>query len=409
MKAYPLLSANYFYQQSFEVLKLANAGDEIYANYFVIRKDSYGLKFLSLLYQAALRGVRIKLIIDSYGSLQPGGKGTEYLGEPLDNELLSFLKLNGIETYIYRPIKSKKIFHPQNLWDWKNYSRRNHNKILSFKLKGKRGVIMGDSQWADEHFNGEFLGHDIMLISDEVYIQSKLYHMNLIRTKECVYFEGTHIKNHLYQRIKNKLLIQQVYPESIQPLKEFELDDAKFVYSEIQFDEHEKRHSIQDYEIELLNEAHKWGIYTTPYFSPDKDFLKTLIRFAKKGGEIRIGKFREDPYLPYGVLSAVKKFFKQNLSLLEYMGKGHIHYKDLITDRAVFIKSANGEGRSRFYNLDSGLIMRSQYLSNYFRKIHEKEALAFSKLSEFEYHQIPHPKFERMVKYFMRPLFYHHL
>jgi phosphatidylserine/phosphatidylglycerophosphate/cardiolipin synthase-like enzyme len=409
MKAYPLLSAELFYQQTFEVLKSANAGDEIYANYFVIRKDNYGLKFLSMLYQAAVKGVRIKLIIDSYGSLQPGGKGTEYQGEPLDDELLSFLKLNGIEIYIYRPIKSRKIFHPQNLWDWKNYSRRNHNKILSFKLKGKRGVIMGDSQWADEHFNGEFLGHDILLLSDKIYIQSKLYHMNLIKTEECVYFKESHVSRDKFFALKKQLMLKNIYPPELKSIKSFEIKEAQFVYSEIQFDQHEERHSIQDYEIDLLKENIQWGIYTTPYFSPDKDFLKVLLKFMQTGGEIRIGKFREDPYLPYGVLSVVKKIFKQDHTLLEYNGKGHIHYKDLITDQAVFIKSANGEGRSRYYNLDSGLIIRSKELSNYFLKIHQKEKLAFSEFKEFEYHHIPHPKLERMIKYFMRPLFYHHL
>jgi hypothetical protein len=293
----------------------------------------------------------------SFFTLGELGSRIAVVGSPLDSKILSFLQLHGVEIYIYRPIKSRKIFHPQNLWDWKNYSRRNHNKILNFKLKGKRGVIVGDSQWADEHFNGEFLGHDLLLISDKNYIQAKVYNNNLMRTQECVYYTSDHLLNNEVSELKKLLLLQKVKPKKDFTLCEFEVDSADFVYSEIQFDEHEKRHSIQDYEIDLLQEDIKWGIYTTPYFSPDKDLMQSLLMFLKEKGEVRIGKFREDPYLPYGVLNAVNKVFKNNQMVYEYGGIGNIHYKDLITDKAVFIKSANGEGRSRYYNLDSGLII----------------------------------------------------
>lgn len=412
MRAYPIFHSDHFYQQTFRILSESKAGDEILVNYFVIREDTKGLEFLLWLYLAASRGVKVKLIIDSYGSCLPGTSGTEYSGNPISNNLLLFLQSYGVEVFIYRPVESGNVFYPKNVLNWKNFSRRNHNKILAFKQSGVRGVILGDSQWASEHFDGTFQGHDIIIESDKVFVDVKIYCLNLIAQKECVQLKLL-TQETLNERESREQLDKLISASNLNgkviPNASIEIKNAQFVYSEIEFSASESRKSIQNFEEEILCEPIEWGVYATPYFSPDKQFLKTLMSFIQKGGRLQIGKFREEPYLPYGVLWACEEIFKRSLGLFEYSGTGNIHYKDLITDKVVFIKSANGEGRSRFYNLDSGIIIRSAELSKIYRKEHERCVHLFNEFTDFSYDQIPHGFFEKAFKYILRPFYYHHL
>lgn len=412
MKVYPLLKANSFYYSIEKVLNSATSEDEIIANYFVIREDTLGLKFLSLLLQAALRGVRIKLIIDCYGSRLEAGNGTEYVSGPLSNDLLTTLRLNGIEIYIYRQITSASIFHPLNVVSWKNYSRRNHNKIFCFNLKKEKkiGIIIGDSQWALEHFNSEFIGHNLLVLNDEVYIQARQYNLNLINSDQCTLWIENNINSSSLSFWEARLNIHiKIEKFNLEGLKSFEVDNAKFVYPEIAFDCRDKRKTIQDIEIQILNRTKQRGIYCTPYFCPDRKLTKALYKFVLRGGKIFIGKYSHDPYLPYGVHQAVKTFFLRKLPIFVYNGYGNVHFKDLISDEYVFIKSANGEGRSRFYNLDSGIIIRDEKLADYFLKKQEEQIKKYVKITNMKHIKIHHHIFERTFKFFFRPLFYHHL
>lgn len=412
MKAYPLLTGKSFYQSIERVLLNAQADDEIIANYFVIREDTMGLKFCSLLLAAAKRGVRIKLIIDSYGSCHDAGNGTEYIGEALSNDLLTTLKLNGIELYIYRPIISNNMFHPLNVFQWTNYCRRNHNKIFLFNLKKhkKRGVILGDSQWANEHFNSQFIGHNLLVLSTSLYVSAKQYNINLIHTNECKIYLNTKITDCALSYWEGRLKLSSVQsPLDFSYLEEFDLSNAKFVYSEIEFDCMESRKTIQDIEINILSKIKSKGIYCTPYFCPDRKMLKALFRFMLKGGKVYIGKYSDDPYLPYGVHQAIKTLTKKKLKVHTYEGYGNVHYKDLICDDKVFIKSANGEGRSRFYNLDSGILIEDKKLADFLLKAHKRSELSFSEIERLGQIKIKHSLFEQAFKFLFRPFYYHHL
>lgn len=412
MKAYPILKGNSFYLSIERLILNASADDEIIANYFVIREDTMGLKFCSLLLDAAKRGVRIKLIIDSYGSCHAAGNGTEYIGDPLSEDLLTTLRLNGIELYIYRPIISNKILHPFNLFQWKNYSRRNHNKIFVFNLKRlkKRGVIVGDTQWANEHFNSQFIGHNLLIFSTDLYIQAKQYNTNLLHTDECKQYLNNHVSSKAMSFWEKRLSFPlKKVPFQFNFLNEFQIGKADFVYSEIQFDCMESRKTIQDIEINLLKKMQTKGVYCTPYFCPDLKMLKALLSFLKKGGKVFIGKYSDDPYLPYGVHQAIKYLSKKCFSVFSYEGYGNVHYKDLICDDQVFIKSANGEGRSRFYNLDSGILVQDHELAKYFIMEHKKSEVYFSEIMTVEQVEIKHTFFERVIKFLFRPFYYHHL
>lgn len=412
----PLNTPSKFYHSIIDILDSAERGDQVLCNYFVVRFDNKGKRLLHSLILAASRGAEIKLIIDSYGSLHKGDNGTEYTSEPLNMSILRELEARGVQCFVYRHIQTTKFFHPQNILNWTNYSRRNHNKNFLFNLrsKNKRGLIIGDSQWADEHFNDCFRGNNTYIESDRLFEKVFEYHRVLlqsdqitrpqIRAKiECL---NSSVFNSSIYRNKKKdyrqsywyISSQRFFPESI-----------KFVSNEINFSTPTKRKTIQDHEMQIMNEAKNSILYATPYFCPDKTMRENFKINRNKDLRILIAKFRKDPFIPYGTKLAAKNLISHNISIFEYQGNGNIHYKDLIADDISFIKTANGEGRSRFFNLETGVIIKDARYATLNRRNIQKDINISSRMNTRTRFISEPYLIKRLTKQALCPLYYHHL
>lgn len=418
MKVIPLVTDINFQLCILDLIKSAEANDELTISYFSIRNDSYGNDFLRHLQQAALRCAKVTLILDDYGSMHREADGTDFSSLPLDPEQILTLEEAGVHIRLYHPIETTKKFHYSNLKDWSNFSRRNHNKLFVFNLKSlqKRGIVIGDSQWAKDHFNGNMQGSNIYIEDISIYSEALSYLIMLLNSE--------HVKKYYYENLSRDKA--NYYDEYFKIPCEFDQyswswyqkdkiinpEAIKFVYSDIEFVKPKKRHTIQNYEIDLLRRAKEKVLYCTPYFSPDIEMQDELIRCFKlktQNISILIGKYKHDPYLPYGVKKASSRLLKNSLKIKEFIGRGNIHYKDMVVDDYVFIKSANGEGRSRFYNLESGVIIKSKELSEVISKRIEVDlstSVSLSKSTKFleEHHFIIRP-----LKLLLRPFFYKHL
>lgn len=380
----------------------AKKGDFILANYFVIRDDSYGNHFINLLISAASKGAKVKLIIDSYGSLHPSDEGSEYQGGPLKQETLNYLAFNNIDIFIYRPIKSTKIYSLSNIVNWDNFSRRNHNKNFLFELKssGKSGLVIGDSQWAVEHFNGEYKGSNCIIYDNTIFQQSLNYHKDLLNSGLL----KRYISSKKYKQIES------LSYENIDLLFN-SYQEAHFVYNQINFSSAYARATLQDYEIKLINKVRKNLIYTTPYFCPDNELKQVLLNSIKRVTKYRtlIGNFNGHPFMPFGTKKATKDFLKSNIDVHYYNGDGNIHYKDMISDNHVFMKTSNGEGRSRFYNQETGVIFKSKKLAEKIEEKIERDFKCSQKVCHETKWYIGQSWFAKNIKELLVPLYYHHL
>lgn len=419
MKVIPLSNDQLFQKVCFSLLDMASGGDEIIANYFVVRSDEVGIAFCNKLFKAACRGVRVSLIVDCYGSMMEAAEGTEYTNPPLGEQMLNSLALVGVQIYVYHPITSSNMFHWSNIKNWSNFTRRNHNKNLVFNIRSKamRGLVIGDGQWANEHFDGQMKGSNIFIESNQVFVDSFSYQQRLIhsehvasfvpkanfKTADCVF----DIKSSDQQ--SNSIIgnLSWYHSDSF-----FYPEEICFVASEIEFVKPEKRHTIQDYEMQLLAQARQRVDYCTPYFSPDDHLQSAFIQTGKKLGEelkILMGKFRHDPYLPYGVRKVAKNLLKHDISLFEFGGVGNIHYKDMVVDDICFIKTANGEGRSRFYNLETGVLIKDAKLAQKLRWTVEQDFANSIQLCAQTSYLNQHPWWHRPAKTVLCPLYFHHL
>lgn len=414
----PLDDPKNFEAAVLDTLTRAQKDDEVIANYFVIRNDHMGLKLLYALKSAAEREVKITLIVDSYGSLFPGDEGTEYIGEQLTPGLMNQLSRAGVRIFIYHPIESTDKFAWSNILSWDNYSRRNHNKNFLFHLKSesKAGIVVGDSQWANEHFSEKFRGNNVYIEDHKIYSECFRYHQKLIASKSlCPYVRidlPTRKETFWEKKFEEVAALFQYRKYWKEMTIQFEPEQMNFYYSDIEFADPKSRYTIQNLEIDLLDKAKREIWYATPYFSPDSEMQEAFIRAEKRSDlalRILIAKFRSHPYMPYGTEKAAKNLMKEGCKIYEYAGNGNIHYKDLIVDDFSFIKTANGEGRSRFYNLETGVIIKSAEYAEYNRN-HMKLDIQNSKKLHKKV-KFSHEKYwiKRFGKTLLCPLYYHHL
>ena len=414
MQLYPLFHGDTFKETMFGLIDQAQNGDDLWLNYFVIRGDAVGTTLMAKLVAAARRGVKVTLIVDSYGTFADSGEGTEYSGRPLSKLWTVLLQSFGGDVFEYNRVRHTKFYHLSNLSNWRNFSRRNHNKVFIFNLKSRRqrGVATGDSQWAIEHFNGQMRGHNVLVLSDKVYFEALTYHKMLTRRigddrlNDYVLNEKDEVK--LLERVE----AQGITPLCLDRIPSFSCSHLRFVFSDIEFDNPKHRHTIQHYEMSLLSQVKRRFQYCTPYFGPDEELISVLKRARKTvgtHGKVMVAKFRHDPYLPYGMEKAAKPFKKFRQFLFEYKGLGNIHYKDMLVDDVVFIKSSNGEGRSRFYNLESGIIIHSSEFSQYYLEYFRSEMQNYRPLCFKKNFHSHHHLLERISKVILRPLYYHHL
>lgn len=404
-----------------DILRSAKKGDSVILNYFVIRSDEAGLSLLLEAYGAAVRGARVTLIVDDYGSMHPGDHGVEYDSVALSKEVLKTIEDNGVDVFIYHQIESTSFYHPNNLLNFQRYSRRNHNKNCIFNLNslGKRGLIVGDCQWTDEHFGPNFRGHNVYIECDSTFLHAKLYtdqlllspsiqrpqYANLDKEKLCLYrhlFNG-HSKGHASHWFHWTWYGGM---ELIQP------DEIRFVASDIEYDDPEMRQTIQQFEIDLLQKAQRRVVYATPYFCPDRQMQKAFSKLQKTKGldfKILMAKYQHSPFLPYGIKRAAQALLRHGINIYEFNGKGNFHYKDMIVDDYTFIKTANGEGRSRFYNLETGVIIKSKRFAEASIKYINWD-LKKSKKLDIKYKFLKEKRpLVRFIKDLLCPLYYHHL
>jgi len=344
------------------------------------------------------------MCIDSYGSLLPSGSGTEYQSAQLNLSILTFLQTKGVKIHIFNHINSTKIFKWHNITNWNRYSQRNHNKNFIFNIQGDKGIVIGDCQWTNDHFTKEFICNNVAILDEEIFAQSLQYFRNLVAQDSI---------SHPYYHSNNQRTDHRVYFKSLSSFtpyhpkdhyfQEMEYKAAKFYFNEISPSKTNERKTLQCLERELLEQTSFDAIYTTPYFCPDLDLQKTFI-LNKNKIRILIGKYKYCPYIFTGVRYALRKLLPHNIKIFRYNGAGNLHYKDLISDNFSFIKTSNGEGRSRFFNQESGVIIDCKDYADFNRQKIESD------LENSELISRPYTiQNSSLLLDTIRPLFYHHL
>ncbi len=225
---------------------IANAKQEIHAEFYIIENDVVGKQFLNLLIQKALEGVNVRLIFDFVGSFH------------FKRSLQRTLRKAGVEVYPFLPVHFKITLRKNRV----NY--RNHRKIVI--IDGRLGFT-GGINMADRYMIGNKLGRwrDTFLQIDGPAIYG-LLNAFLIDW----YFVSRELLNieTLYSNVtlhKNENVVQIV---TSGPDSDWE--------------------SIMQGIVVAITTATKYVYVQTPYFMPTEVVMSALQTAAMSGVDVRV-------------------------------------------------------------------------------------------------------------------------
>lgn len=292
-------------QQKFDKLieDIENAKIEIHILYFLYIKDDLGNKIRDLLIKKAKEGVKVRLLLDHFGSFTLRGKYFKDL-----------IAAGGKVSFSF-PISFKNL----------QLNNRNHRKIVIIdrKIAYIGGFNIGDDYlgknnktgyWRDTHVRIQGPG-----ITD---LQLRFI------------LDWRNAGNHDIVIDKNLFLISTV--KGSVPLHilssgpDSELETIKLAY------------------IEMINNAKKYIYIQTPYFVPDETFIDALKIALLKGVDVRImiPNKQDHMFVYWATYSYVGDLLPLGLKAYTYEN-GFLHAKTIVVDgKIASVGSANFDKRS---------------------------------------------------------------
>ncbi|MCJ2376795.1 phospholipase D family protein [Vibrio sp. ZSDZ34] len=360
---------------------IESAQSSIDVQYYIFRDDEAGNLLTWRLFEAAERGVRVRVLLDDMQKYD-------------DNDLVRFSSHPNIQVRMFNPHHFRVARGLAMMSDFERLNHRMHNKSLT--VDGVASII-GGRNIGNEYFsiqsNVEFADLDLLLLGntvDEISTQFDLY-WNSIYAVPAEWL--TEIKES-YTEYDVDAWIQRfdleakfnggIYDFSQLPLyKKFVAGELTFYWSEatLLYDLPDKLDSKATTLIDdlgaIIQETEKSLVIISPYFVPTKEGTKQLVDAVKSGIEVIIvtnslasndvfavhgwyAKYRTDLVRGGVKLWEVKHHaeIKRNWSWTG-SSRSSLHTKALIIDkRKVFVGSMNWDPRSAYLNTELGVLVR---------------------------------------------------
>jgi len=364
--------------------------------YYMIHNDVVGNLFIDSLYEAAERGVRVRLLVDD---IDQGGRdiGAAILDAHPNIEVRLF---NPFGRNIGRTIQYVTGFGKQ--------TRRAHNK--SFTVDNQ-ATILGGRNIGDEYFNADpelaFIDIDVMSsgpvardvsASFDLYWNSELsYPITTLvedlpsaeqarqRKQEFDRFIAEQYESEYLQHLRNSNLAKQLRNQSLEyywGVGVVVADDPAKLTRDTSDTEYRMSEQLRPY----LESVEKELIILSPYFVPGKGGVAFMQALRDKGVRVRIltnslsstdvsavhagySRYRK-ALLRMGVelYELNKELSKEERKAMKEGGIGNskasLHAKSFVLDRRqVFIGSLNLDARSVIQNTEIGVVFESEEIA----------------------------------------------
>jgi putative cardiolipin synthase len=151
------LMAGGYYSLDARVELVRRARDSLDVQYYLVQNDRTGRLFMRSLRDAALRGVRVRLLVDD---LYTAG------GDPMFRGLAAF---PNVEVRLFNPFccarQSVASRYAASLWEFRRLNHRMHNKLF---IADGSIAVMGGRNIADEYFarsaTSNFVDMDVLVV-----------------------------------------------------------------------------------------------------------------------------------------------------------------------------------------------------------------------------------------------------
>ncbi len=376
------------------ILLAAAAEKSLDVQYYIWHGDQVGYLMFEALWQAAERGVRVRLLLDD---LNTGG---------LDPTIATLDAHPNIEVRLYNPVVQRETRVLNFLTDFTRVNRRMHNK--SFTADNQVSVV-GGRNIGNEYFGAGsgvgFADLDVIALGPAVRDVSKEFDLywNSPSAYPAVSFvglPGAESVAHLEARFAaTRADLESVaYLEAVRatPLIRdlldrrlaLEWDTAQLVYDDPAktLDTTERTDVLLFPQlVQTMGRPQKTLDLVSPYFVPGADGTSSLAALAKSGVKVRIltnslaasdeksvhagyAKRRQDLLLAGVQLYELKPTAAQGLRKGEARfgssSSAGLHAKTFAVDRSrIFVGSFNFDQRSALLNTEMGLVIESPVLA----------------------------------------------
>ncbi|WP_052771944.1 phospholipase D-like domain-containing protein [Vibrio mexicanus] len=400
--------------------------------YYLYHADISGHMFTLALWQAAERGVKVRLLLDD---IALGGK---------DNILLAISSHPNIDVKLFNPFYRSEPRITQMLTRFGGVTRRMHNKSL---VIDDRIAIIGGRNIGDVYFDAspktQFndldvqlcgqVANELRLVFDEYWSHELAYPTELLfgqRAESKISKERERLLQPEFITLHEKRYFEQLLSITLK-----RKNDAPCSSNQYQG----KVHILVDKPVKILkpkerkefhlapkltpflSDLKRELIIVSPYFVPEKDDLDFFAALIQRNVKVTILtnslKSNDVPLTHAGYLNHRKNLLSMGVELYEFDSKSalhpqiklSLHSKYFIADReSVFIGSMNLDPRSINENTEIGAVIKSVPLaedmaqtfehviaSSAFAVTLEDDQISWHKKAahEDEFHHEPHSNF----------------
>ena len=375
------------------VLLAAAAEKSLDAQYFIWHGDQVGYLLFEALWQAAERGVRVRLLLDD---LNTGG---------LDPTLATLDAHPNIEVRLYNPVVQRGVRALNFLTDFTRVNRRMHNK--SFTVDNQVSIV-GGRNIGNEYFGAGsgvgFADLDVMAVGPAVREVSKEFDLywNSPSAYPAANFVGAPEPG--AANLKATFMATRTDPESItylaavrtSPLVRALLDRQlgfEWTTAQIVHDDPAKtldttgRTDVLLFPelVQMMGRPEKTLDLVSPYFVPGAEGTAALVALAKRRVTVRIltnslaasdeksvhagyAKRREDLLLAgvrlYELTPTAANASHESEARFGSSSSSGLHAKTFAVDHdRIFVGSFNFDQRSALLNTEMGLVIESPVLA----------------------------------------------
>ncbi len=292
---------------------ISKAKHHIHCEYYIWEPDRIGTRLRDALCEAARRGVRVRILVDGFGS----SKAHDRFWAPLRDRGGDVRRFNALSLTRWRPRMA-------------NF--RTHRKIAV--IDGEVGFVggMNVSDVHTDEFSAEAAWRDTHL----------LVRGPAVKGLQLVFFEDWHYA-------------AESIPEDPEYLRgTHELASGNRLLQVVASGPDENLDAIHKLFFSAIAGAHERVLLTTPYFVPDEALLSALDAAALRGAEVRIlvPSGGDVPLVAAAASTYYPELLESGVRVFEY-GPPVLHSKTLVVDDDLaVVGTANADNRSFRLNFE---------------------------------------------------------
>lgn len=310
------------------------ASTSIHFETYIFRLDETGLRVLEHLLQAAARKVRVRVVIDGFGSAEHAGI------------ICSRLKAGGAQCRIYQPEPALWLrYLPLPL----SRLRRLHRKIIS--VDGRLAFIGGinvENDWVGQAAGGDGGVH---WLDYAVQVEGPVV-QEVVSAQESVWLQMNHPR--FFQRFRywvSPRCNRQVRGSS--PLLVTSLRMAFLIRDNLRH-----RHTIEAAYLTAIKAARVEILLANAYFLPGRRIRRALINAAQRGVRVQLllqGRI-EYPLQHRATRWLYQQFIQAGVEIYEYL-PSYLHAKVAVVDRLAMVGSSNLDAFSLLLAREANLLI----------------------------------------------------